>query len=172
MNPPTEAKISHGNSDSIGGFKSHDLHLLQLCIFDFSMSLSKLLRDCIFVPVPKGNKDLTISDNYCPIANSSTLSKGLEWCILLSYSPILIIFEPPALSEDVHLLCSGTVKNDVSCYVHEAHVVYACFLDASKAFDPVSHEILFSRLLSKNFPVQLIMVQEPAHVRQVGWLFL
>jgi len=53
-------------------------------------------------------------------------------------------------------LCSGTVKNVISRYVHEGSAVYACFLDASKAFDLVRHEILFSRLLDRNFPVQLI----------------
>ena len=47
-------------------------------------------------------------------------------------------------------------KNVVSRYVHEGSAVCACFLDASKAFDLVSHEILFSRLLDRNFPVQLI----------------
>ena len=40
--------------------------------------------------------------------------------------------------------------------VDEGSAVYACFLNASKAFDLVSHEILFSRFLDRNFPVQLI----------------
>ena len=41
-----------------------------------------LLRDSIFVPVPKSNKDASVSHNYRPIALSSTLSKVLEWLIL------------------------------------------------------------------------------------------
>ncbi len=52
-------------------------------------------------------------------------------------------------------LCTGTVKNVVSCYIHEGSSVLACFLDASKAFDLVNHEILFKRLLDKNLPVHL-----------------
>lgn len=42
---------------------------------------------------------------------------------------------------------------------------------------PLSHEILFSRLLDKNFPVHLIwldpyvIVQEPVHAYLVGWIF-
>jgi len=51
-----------------------------------AFNMPKLLRDCILVPIPKGNKDPTVSDNYHPIALASTLSKALEWCILLSYS--------------------------------------------------------------------------------------
>ena len=67
--------------------------------------------------------------------------------------------------------------------MREGSAVYAGFLDVSKALDLVSHKILFSRLLDRNFPVlahppSYIMVQEPAHVHQVGqflclqWCFL
>ena len=44
-----------------------------------------VLHDCILVPIPKGNKDPTLSDNYRPVALAPTLSKALEWCILLNY---------------------------------------------------------------------------------------
>ena len=35
-------------------------------------------------------------------------------------------------------LCTGAVKNIVSRYWHENSAVFACFLDASKAFDLVN----------------------------------
>ena len=47
--------------------------------------MPKPVRDCTIVPILKGNKDPSSSDNYRPIALAPTLSKALEWCILLSY---------------------------------------------------------------------------------------
>ncbi len=43
------------------------------------------LRGCILVPIPKPYKDPTISDNYRPDALAPTLSKALEWSILLAF---------------------------------------------------------------------------------------
>ena len=44
-----------------------------------------VLRDCILQLIPKPGKDPTCLDNYRPIALAPTLSKVLEWCILLTY---------------------------------------------------------------------------------------
>ena len=52
--------------------------------------------------------------------------------------------------------CTGTVKNIVSHYMCENFVVYACFLDASKALDLVNHKIVFERLFGRNPPAYLI----------------
>ena len=41
-----------------------------------------VLCDCILVPISKGNKDPTLSDDYRPVALAPTLSKALEWCQL------------------------------------------------------------------------------------------
>jgi len=38
-------------------------------------------------------------------------------------------------------------KNVVSKFVHNGSSVFGCFLDASKAFDHVNQDILFSKLI-------------------------
>ena len=120
--------------------------------------MPKPIRDCTIVPIPKGNKDPRVSDNYCPIALAPTLSKTFEWCILLSYpdhfltSGLQFGFKQKMSTT----LCTGAVKNIVSRYLHENSAVFACFLDASKAFDLVNHKILFERLFDRKLPAHLI----------------
>ena len=116
------------------------------------------LRNCTLVPIPKGNKDPALSDSYRPIALASTLSKALEWCILLSYPQCFLTsglqfgFKQKMSTS----LCTGTVKNVISRYLHGGSSVFACFLDASKAFDLVNHDILFQRLVDRDLPGHLI----------------
>ena len=40
--------------------------------------MPKCFRDCVLLPIQKGNKDATCSQNYRPIALASSLSKVLE----------------------------------------------------------------------------------------------
>ena len=76
------------------------------------------LRDCTLVPIPKGLKDPSDSNNYRAIALASTLSKVLEYIIVSKYSSFL----------DTHSLainfgfkggmsttmCTGLIKNVVA----------------------------------------------------------
>ena len=50
------------------------------------------------------------------------------------------------------LTCTGLIKNVIGHYCFKGSSVFGCFLDASKAFDRVSHLKLFNRLLEKNLP--------------------
>ena len=118
----------------------------------------KLLKDCILLLIPKPGKDLTCSDNYRPSALAPTLSKVLEWCILLRYgdsfstSPLQFRFKP-GLSAD---MCTGLIENVISRYCFNGSNVCGCFLDTLKAFDRVSHLKLFSKLLEKDLPPIII----------------
>ena len=101
----------------------------------------------------RSNKDPAFSDNYRPIALAPTLSKALQWCILLLHpdqfltSGLQFGFKPKVSSS----LCTGTLKNVISHFIHEGSPIFSCFLGASKGFDLINHEILFRRLLEKDF---------------------
>ena len=115
-------------------------------------------RDCILVPIPKPLKDPAQSDSYRPIALAPNLSKVLEKCILLSFRSCFITSDlqfgfKPGFSTD---LCSGVLKNVVSQYIHKGSKVYSCFLDASKAFDRVNHEVLLKLLLKRQIPCAIL----------------
>ena len=96
-----------------------------------------VLRDCILLLIPKPGKDLTCSGNYRPVALAPTLSKVLEWWILLTYE----CFFPPHLFNFGFkpgwsaCMCTDLVKKNHYCF--KVSSVSGCFLDVSKAFDQV-----------------------------------
>ena len=155
-----------GKSDGTALISNHLIHSLPAISSVLSLLFTAILRhgympthlrDCTLVPIPKGSKDPSSSDNYRPIALAPTLSKAFEWCILLRYqshfqtSELQFGFKPKMSTT----LCTGMVKNIAARYMFEGSSVFACFLDASKAFDLVNHEILFNRLLDKGLPIHL-----------------
>ena len=91
------------------------------------------IRDCVLVPIPKGNRDTSPSHNYRPIALCSSLSKVLERLILTKYEDFF--FSNPLQfgykSGYSTSLCTGMIKNVISRYIHNGSAVLGCFLDAS-----------------------------------------
>ena len=162
--------LSHlkaGKSDGDGVFAEHLLFASSALISplaDFFSSLVRhgfipwCLRDCVLIPVPKKNKDVSCSSNYRPIALASSLSKLLEHLILIHYSaflytsPLQFGFKPGSSTA----LCTGLVKNIISRYIHRGSSVHGCFLDASKAFDLVDHGLLFQKLIDRGLPLPIV----------------
>ena len=96
--------------------------------------------------------------DYRPIALASSLSKVLERLIGMKYetffcSNSLQFGFKPGYSTS---LCTATVKNVVSRYMHNGTAVLGCFLDASKAFDMVDQGILFHILLERGLPLPVL----------------
>ena len=73
-------------------------------------------------------------------------------------SPLLLYFRYAVWLQKwfVHFLCTGAIKNVVARYIHRNTPVFACFLDASKVFDLVNHDLLFQLLLDRGLPVCVV----------------
>ena len=114
----------------------------------------KMLRGVIR-PIPKDRfGDIGSSDNYREIMISSVMFKLLEYCIL------------PVIKENINLstcqfgyreqtstmLAVTLLKETIRSYIDESSSVYACFLDMSKAFERINHEILLAKMQSKGLP--------------------
>ena len=127
------------------------------------------LSDCVLIPIPKGNKDASCSNNYRAIALASTLSKTLEHLIInkfsscFSTSHLQFGFKPGSSTT----LCTGVVKNVISRYIHKGSQVMGCFLNA---FDLVKHEILsvIPRLTSPCYQISFFMVSSATHESVLG----
>ena len=154
----TFSHLKSGKEDGSDFISDYWIHALPALCNPLAPLFTAILRhgytpkQLILVPIP------IKSDNYRPIALASTLSKALEWCILLSHpqhfqtSGLQFGFKQRMSTS----LCTGTVKNVISRYLHNGSPVFACLLDASKAFDLVNHDILFQRLLERELPGYLI----------------
>ena len=113
-----------GKYDGDGIFAEHLIYASSALLSPLAAYFSSLvwhgfmpqcLRDCVLVPVPKKNKNITCSSSYRPIALASTLSKVLEHLILAKYSTFLctsyLQFRfKPGLSTT---MCTGIIKNIV-----------------------------------------------------------
>ena len=53
-------------------------------------------------------------------------------------------------------LCTAAIKNIIVRYLHNGSPVLRCFLDASKAFDLVDHDILFEAQMKRGLPLAII----------------
>ena len=84
-------------------------------------------------------------------------------------SPLLLYLRPAVWLQKryVHIsLYWYTIKNVVARYIHRKTPVLACFLDASKAFDLVNHDLLFQLLLDRGMPVCVVRLLRNWYVDQ------
>ena len=160
-------KLKRGKSDGGSLVSDHIIEApIPICQFLTRVFTSVLrhgfmpaaFRDVTIQPIPKGSKDPSVSSNYHGIALASSLSKVLEWSILLSWSQFFSTSELQFgfKSGFSTTLCTGVMKAVINRYLNRGSKVYACLIDASKAFDLVDHSILSEKLLERNMPKPLV----------------
>ena len=160
-------KLKRGKSDGDTLMSNHIIEApSSICQFLARLFTSMLrhgfmplsFRDATIQPIPKGSKDPSLSANYRGIALASSLSKVMEWSILLTWE---LFFTTSDLqfgfkSGFSTTLCTGVLKAVINRYLNNGSKVYACLIDASKAFDLVDHHILFDKLLERGTPKPVV----------------
>ena len=124
------------------------------------------LRDATIQPFPMGFKDSTLSANYHGIALASSPSNILEWSTLTTWSDYSTTSELQFgfQSGFSTILCTGIMKTVINRYLNKGFKVYACLIDASKAFKTVEHCLLFQKLLERRMPKPICW-----YMAQIGW---
>ena len=98
--------------------------------------------------------DICDSDNYRGICLCSSICKIYEWILISRYTDKLQTSNVQFSFKKEHstTTCSLTLKEVITYYLNRESNVYACFIDASKAFDRIRHDQLFDILRKRGIP--------------------
>ena len=111
-------------------------------------------------PIFKKGGSVCNWDSYRPIALANCLSKLYEALlrdkiyIYLATCTNQFGYKRKSGTD----LCLYTFKQIIECYTSSDSNVYCCFLDASRAYDRVSHKKLFNMLVSREVPLIFIRI--------------
>jgi hypothetical protein len=93
--------------------------------------------------------NLSSSDNYRPVMNSSNLLKVFEYCILNKLNIELNTRQFGFRKGTSTTMAVTALTETVKKYIKKQSKIYATFLDLSKAFDKVNHNILICKMQDK-----------------------
>ena len=155
-----------------------DLLSIVAIIFNAILNHASVPDELVFSLLTPLVKDkggsLTDPSNYRAIALSTSLSKVLELILLERLQPFLHTSDAQFGFKADHSTTHATfiLKETVALYTRQGSPVYACFLDASKAFDRVCHSKLFQILHQRGVPrpyLKLLMQWYRSQKMGVKW---
>lgn len=137
--------------------------LITLCLNSMMIHgyLPSLFMQSVITPIVKNkNGDISDTANYRPITIASTLSKVIEKLLLERILKVINLSSNQFGFKKKHStdMCNFILKETVRHYRSLGSNVFACFLDASKAFDRVNHRKLFNILHERKIPSIIIRI--------------
>jgi hypothetical protein len=119
--------------------------------------------------IPKDIKGNLCSDeNYRGIALTSSIGKVFDLVFLLRNESSLLTSDLQYAFKKGHgtVMCTLVVKEVVKHYLNNGSDVAGCFLDATKAFDRLRYDRLFSLLIDRNMNVIDLRALKDLYERQ------
>lgn len=119
-----------------------------------------------FIKDYQGN--ICSSENFRGIALTSSINKVLDWIILHNFGNIIKSSDLQYAYKKQHstMLCTLSLKELISYYNSSKSHVYACLIDASKAFDKVCFDKMFELLQKRGLPPPYIATLMDSYERQ------
>ena len=137
--------------------------------------MPKSLVISTIISIPKDyTESLSDSNNYRGIALSSSIGKLFDWIYLkrnadkLDTSSLQFAFKPKLGTT----MCTLTLKEVITHYMNNQSDVFSCFIDASKAFDRIRHDQLFTLLIERQvsaMDIRILMNQYKHQKIRTTW---
>ena len=115
----------------------------------------------VIIPIIKNKSgDFTDNNNYRPIALSSIISKLFEHTIVIRLEEYLWTNDNQFGFKSGHStdLCIYALTEFIEYFKSCSTSVYVAFLEASQAFDKISHWTLFKELIDRHVPLAYLVV--------------
>ena len=162
-------KLNKNKGDGGIGYNSNHLIFGSQSLFQHIGNLIELMVSHAYTPslmsqshivsIPKDKRgNLQSSDNYRGISLSNALCKVVDLWVLSKCSHLLLSSDMQYAFKINHstVMCTTMVKKIISYYNSNHSDVYACLVDASKAYDKLNFGKLFQILIDRGIPNLII----------------